>query len=144
MVQVVFCCMLQSFFVCLQRFHAVGWRHERHLACKKLSGGMLTCLSVWGEVQIRIWPSLCHCHSLSLAPVNAYWFYISCTVSPGQDNIQGHSVCVCTRARQHPGHCVCVCVCVFVGLPLGLLQILGSKRQWSDLNTALSYTAEQC
>jgi len=25
---------------------------------------------VWGEVQICIWPSWCHCHSLSLAPVN--------------------------------------------------------------------------
>jgi len=26
-------------------------------------------LSVWGEVQICIWPSWCHCHSLSLAAV---------------------------------------------------------------------------
>jgi len=23
---------------------------------------MLPWLSVWGEVQIRIWPSWCHCH----------------------------------------------------------------------------------
>jgi len=27
------------------------------LACKKLSGGMLVWLPVWGEVQICIWPS---------------------------------------------------------------------------------------
>jgi len=47
----------------------VGWQ-EGHPACKKLSGGMLASLSVWGEVQICIWPSRCHCHSLSLAPVN--------------------------------------------------------------------------
>jgi len=46
----------------------VGWQ-EGHPACKKLSGGMLTWLSVCGEVQICIWPSWCHCHSLSLAPV---------------------------------------------------------------------------
>jgi len=30
--------------------------------------GVIICL--WGEVQICIWPSRCHCHSLSLAPVN--------------------------------------------------------------------------
>jgi len=31
----------------------VGWQ-EGHLACKKLSGGMLEWLSVWGEMQICI------------------------------------------------------------------------------------------
>jgi len=46
----------------------VGWQ-EGHPACKKLSGGMLAWLSVWDEVNICIWPSWCHCHSLSLAPV---------------------------------------------------------------------------
>ena len=35
----------------------VGWQ-EGHLACKKLSGGvLLTWLSVWIEVQTCIWPS---------------------------------------------------------------------------------------
>jgi len=41
---------------------------------KNMSGGMLAWLSVWGEVQICIWPNWCHCHSLSLAPVNPDWF----------------------------------------------------------------------
>ena len=36
---------------------------------------MLAWLSVWGEVQICIWPSY-HCHSLYLAPVNPDWFYL--------------------------------------------------------------------
>jgi len=40
-------------------FHAlmllVGWQ-EGHPVCKKLSGGVLTSLSVWGEMQICIWP----------------------------------------------------------------------------------------
>jgi len=31
---------------------------------------------IWDEVQISIWPSRCHCHSLSLAPVNPDWFYL--------------------------------------------------------------------
>jgi len=38
--------------------------------------GMLAWLSVCGEVQICIWPSWCHCHSLSLARVNPDWFYL--------------------------------------------------------------------
>jgi len=52
----------------------VEWQ-EGHPACKKLSGGVLAWLSVWGEMQIYIWPSRCHCHSLSLASVNPDWFY---------------------------------------------------------------------
>jgi len=33
-------------------------------------------LCVWVKVQICIWPSWCHCHSLTLAPVNPDWFYL--------------------------------------------------------------------
>jgi len=46
----------------------VGWQ-EGHPVCKKLSGGLLAWLSVSGKVQICTWPSWCHCHSISLAPV---------------------------------------------------------------------------
>jgi len=49
-------------------------QQEGHSACKKLSGGMLVWLCVWVKVQICIWPSWCHCHSLSLTPVNPDWF----------------------------------------------------------------------
>jgi len=43
---------------------------------------MLAWLSVWGEVQICIWPSWCHCHSLSLAWVKArlvlrFWYQLT-------------------------------------------------------------------
>jgi len=31
------------------------WLQEGHLACKKLSGGMLAWLPVWVKVQICIW-----------------------------------------------------------------------------------------
>jgi len=45
---------------CLNAFSAlmllVG-QQEGHPTCKKLSGEMLAWLSVWGEVQICIWPS---------------------------------------------------------------------------------------
>jgi len=46
-------------------------RQEGHPACKKLSGGVLAWLSVCSEVQTCIWPSRCHCHSLSLVSVKS-------------------------------------------------------------------------
>jgi len=55
---------------------------EGHPVCRKLSGGILAWLCVWGEVQICIWPSCCYCHSLSLAPVNQDWFYLPGPGSP--------------------------------------------------------------
>ena len=55
---------------CITAFSAltllVG-RQEGLPACKKLSVGLLAWLSVWSKVQTCIWPSWCHCHSLSLA-----------------------------------------------------------------------------
>jgi len=38
-------------------FKLLVGQQEGHPACKKLSGGMLAWLPVWGEVQICIWPS---------------------------------------------------------------------------------------
>jgi len=32
-------------------------QQEGHLACKKMSGGVLALLSAWDEAQICIWPS---------------------------------------------------------------------------------------
>jgi len=55
-----FCIMSHWFSVICYAFSAltllVGWQ-EGHPACKKLSGGVLTWLSVWSEVQTSIWPS---------------------------------------------------------------------------------------
>ena len=57
-------------------------RQEGHPACKKLSGGLLVWLSVWSKVQTCIWPSWCHCHSLSLASVKSrlvlpFWYRLT-------------------------------------------------------------------
>ena len=57
-------------------------RQEWHPACKKLSGGVLARSSVWSEVQTCIWPSWCHCHSLSLASVKSrlvlpFWYRLT-------------------------------------------------------------------
>jgi len=60
-------------------------RQEGHLACKKLSGGVLEWLSVWSEVQTCMWPSGFHCHSLSLALVKSrlvlpFWCWLTWVV----------------------------------------------------------------
>jgi len=75
----------------------VGWQ-EGHLACKKLSGGVLAWLSVWSEVQTCIRPSWCHCHSLSLASVKSrlvflFWYRLT-RVVPDKGPLNG-CVCVC-------------------------------------------------
>ena len=49
---------------------------------KNLSGGVLALLSVWSEVQTCIWPSWCHCHSLSLASGKSrlllpFWYWLT-------------------------------------------------------------------
>ena len=76
---------LQHVYVCVWAFSAltllVG-RQEGYPACKKLSGGVLAWLFVWSEVQTCIWPSWCHCHSLSLASVKSrlvspFWYRLT-------------------------------------------------------------------
>jgi len=75
----------------------VGWQ-EGHPACRKLSGRVLAWLSVWSEVQTCIWPSWCHCHSLSLASVKSrlvlhFWYQLT-QVVPDKGPLNG-CVCVC-------------------------------------------------
>ena len=71
-------------------------QQEGHPACKKLSGGVLTWLSVWSKVQTCIWPSGFHCHSLSLASLKSrlvFTFLVPAHPgSPGQRAVK--RVCV--------------------------------------------------
>ena len=82
----------------LECVDAVGWQQEGHPACKKLSGGVLAWLSVWSKVQTCIWPSWCHCHSLSPASVKSrlvlpYWYRLTWVV-PDKGPL---NVCVCVH-----------------------------------------------
>ena len=86
----------------LQCFDTVGWAAGRASGLYKQSGGVLAWLSVWREVHTCIWPSGCHCHSLSLASVKStlvwpFW-YRPTRVVPEKGPLNG---------------CVCVCVCYF-------------------------------
>ena len=87
-------------------------RQEGHPACKKLSGGVLAWLSAWSEVQTCIWPSWCHCHSLSLASVKSrlvlpFWYWLTWVVPDKGPLNKCVCVCVCACVR------VCVCVCLY-------------------------------
>ena len=67
---------------------------------------MLAWLCVWVKVQICIWLSWCHCHSLSFAPVNPDWFYL----------LVLHLWCQLTRVvpdKIQEGCKTVVCVCVW-------------------------------
>jgi len=71
-------------------------RQEGHPACKKLSGGVLSWLSVWSEVQTCIQPSWWHCHSLPLASVESrlvlpFWYRLTLVV-PDKGPLNG---CMC-------------------------------------------------
>ena len=79
-------------------------QQEGHPACKKLSGGVLAWLSVWSEVQTCIWPSWCHCHSLSLASVKnrlvlPFWYRLT-RVLLEKGPLNG-CVCVCYFAQNN-------------------------------------------
>jgi len=61
-----------------------------------VSGWVLAWLSVWRAVQTCIWPSWCHCHSLSLASVKSRlilpsWYRLTLVV-PDKGPLNG---CVC-------------------------------------------------
>jgi len=68
----------RSFSTPFTHWHtAVAYLSRFHVSA--LSGGVLAWLSVWSEVQTCIWPSWCHCHSLSLASVKSrlvlpFWY----------------------------------------------------------------------
>ena len=86
----------------------VGWQ-EGHPACKKQSGGVLMWLSVWSRVQTCIWPSWCHCRSLSLASVKSrlvlsFWYRLTWVV-PEKGPLNR-----CVRVRV----CVCMVACTMI------------------------------
>jgi len=90
---------------CLQCFDAVGWA--------------VAWLSVSSEVMTCIWPSWCHCHSLSLASVKSrlvlpFWYRLT-RVVPDKGSLN-----------------VCVCVCVSVELSFTEPIDVGNIRRLVD------------
>jgi len=105
----------------VQCFDAVGWAAGRASGLQKLSGGVLAWLSVCSKVQPCMWPSWCHCYSLSLASVK------SRLVLPFCDRL--------TRVVLKKGPLngfVCVCVCVV--LRACACMITGSTVEERSMN----------
>ena len=98
--------IFESHFVFYQFFDAVGWAAGRASGGfwpvkKTWVVGVLAWLSVWSEMQTCIWPSWCHCHSLSLASVMSrfvlpFWYWLT-RVVPEKGPLNG-CVCVCVSA----------------------------------------------
>ena len=88
---------------------------------KNLSGGMLVWLPVWSKVQTCIWPSWCHCHSLSHASVKSrlvlpFWYRLTWVV-PEKGLLNG-----------------CVCVSVYRGcMVVSMIQLWCSEDAISSL-----------
>ena len=84
-------CIAKTCFAVLQCFDAVGW----------------------SEVQTCIWPSWCHCHSLSLASVKSrlvlpFWYPLT-RVVPDKEPLNG-CVCVCVSLFSTTGHFHFTCI----------------------------------
>ena len=47
--------LLYNNLVAFSALTQLVWWQEGHLACKKMSGGVLAWLSVWSEMQTCIW-----------------------------------------------------------------------------------------
>ena len=69
-------------------------RQEGHPACKKLSGGVLTWLSVWSKVQTSIWPRGFHCPVSCFSKIQIGFTFLvpAYPGSPGQRAVK--RVCV--------------------------------------------------
>jgi len=116
-----------SFLLAFSALALLVGRQEGHTACQKQRRGVLLWLSVWTEVQTCIWPSWCHCHSLSLASLKSrlvlpFWYRLTWEVL--------EKGCVCVVGLQcfdvgftflvpaypsSPGQRAIKWVCVFVG-----------------------------
>ena len=88
--------------------------------------GVLAWLSVWSEVQTCIWPSWCHCHSLSLATVKfrlvlPFWYRLTWVVP---DKVPLN---------------MCVCVCVLGNVRTSLLYWLNSDWWFHSKKNGLFY-----
>ena len=96
--------MVLSYLGCIKllRYPSVLWRcwlggRKGIQPVKKLSGGVLAWLSVWSEMQTCIWPSWCHCYSLSLASVKSRLVLLPTRVVPDKKPL---NVCVCKLLRK--------------------------------------------
>ena len=115
----------------------VGWQEGR-LACKNLSGGVLAWLLAWSDVQICIWPSWCHCHSLSLASVKSrlvlpFWYQLTWVV-PDKGPINARA-CVCVWC-----YLAAVCLDASVYKDVKVVVFVDCALQWRKGDAIIDMT----
>ena len=115
-----------SFYWCINCLPSVLWRcwlggRKGIRPVKNLSGGVLAWLSIWSEMQTCIWPSWCHCHSLSLASVKSrlvlpFWYRLT-RVVPEKGPLNG---------------CVCVtpCIGLLFRVTAGVIRVMVRASGW--------------
>ena len=96
----------RTILISIQRMQ-ISWIVQMPIKFTYLLTYLLVWLSVWSEVQTCIWPSWCHCHSLSLASVKSrlvlpFWYWLT-RVVPDKGPLNG---------------CLCVCVLTYYTLVL--------------------------
>ena len=128
--------------ISLQCLDTVGGAAPRHPACKKLSGELLAWLSVWSEVQACIWPSWCHCHSLSLASVKSrlvlpFWYRLT-RVVPEKGPL---NVCVCFVSWNASNLCL---VCAISGLSTTACLCKSINKQINRLVQKITQEQQTC
>jgi len=95
---------------CFVTYTAVGMQMIINVQSLTVSGQVLAWLCVWVKVQICMWSSWCHCHSLSLALVNVFTFLVLAhlVVCVGRKNYHlGTSVIsrhICESLTDQSGH----------------------------------------
>jgi len=118
-------------------------RQDWHPSCRKLIGGVLAWLSVWSEVQTCVWPSWCHCHSLSLASVKSrlvlpFWNWLT-QVVPGRA-VKRVCVYVCMYACILSNTCLGSTHVTYtpIGISIGFIRfrrayaVKTTRRVWRD------------
>ena len=83
-----------------------GRKDIRPVKTEWWDAGVVVCLERDADLLTCIWPSWCHCHSLSLASVKSRLVLPFCYVVPAYLGSPGK------RAVKRVCWCVCVCVCV--------------------------------
>jgi len=85
---------------------------------------VLVWLSTFSEVQT--WSGCCHCHLLSLAPLNPDWFYVFSTSSPGLSRTKGREMAV---VKVHSESVLVLCVAGHIAGRDGCLHSSRVERQ---------------
>jgi len=112
----------------------VGWQ-EGHPACKNwvVGAGMVICMGLGADLHMA---HLMPLRSLSVAPVNPDWFYLSGTGSPGSPKGPLNGCCHCHRFKPR---FLKIFLCLFLCVGFCFLRLANRLARKSILSLTLSF-----